>query len=214
MKPIYTLLATGLVGLIAIAVTIGLFRWDTALKPDGSSVSRDRLTGDILVCNSTNACQLRSSTKLIPKIDWRNPDFKDVLDEVGRIADQENQTAADISRSKKSGPRQLLDVGISIGAGVGELGIDVFDWLCGPPTYKPGEQWTRVWNFRNEVWQSIDIFRRESIANRIASYVGYYLALILGLAWIVFLTRNPVLRLLRKLSGRFAFLRSTKAPRP
>jgi hypothetical protein len=214
MRPIHTLLAVTVVGVAAIALTIWLFRWETALKPDGSSVSRDRLTGDILVCSPTNACQLRSSTKLIPTLDWKTSSFKDFLDEVERGIYEERQTAADASRSTKGGPRKLLDVGISLGAGVGELGIDTFDWLFGPPTYKPGEQWTRIWKTRNEVWESIDIFKRESMLNRVASYVGYYLSLILSAAWIAFLLREPIQRRLQKLSGRLTFRKSVEAPRP
>jgi hypothetical protein len=205
MRPLYVLLATATVALTAVAGAVGLLRWDTALRQDGSSVSRDRLTGDVLICSSANVCQRRSSTEFVPKIDWRDPSFKDVLDEVGRTIDTERQAAADLSRSQKGGPRKLLDVGLSLGAGLGELGIDAFDWLFGPPTYKPGEQWTRIWNTRNEVWQSIDILKRESVSNRIASFVGYYLGLIAGLGWIGFALRKPALKRLQKFSDRVAF---------
>lgn len=204
MRIFYVSLAAATVALAAIAGAVGLLRWDTTLRSDGSSVSRDRLTGDVLICSSTNACQLRASTKFVPKIDWSDPSFKDVLDEVGRNIDTERQTAADSSRLKKGGPRKLLDVGFSLGAGLGELGIDTFDWLFGPPTYKPGEQWTRIWTARNEVWESIDILKRESITNKVASYIGYYLGLMAVLACIALLLRKSALKHLQQLYRRIA----------
>lgn len=203
MRPTFALL-TSVFCIIAIVAIVALFRWDTALSPNGSSVSRDRLTGDILVCNARNACELRASTKLILTTDWRNLEFKDALSRLEHEAEEERQQAADASRSKKGGPRRVLDTGVAFGAGTAELIMDTFTWLFGPPTYEPLEQWTRIWKTRNELWRTIDIFKRESLQNRVASYIGYYLPIILSIAWVIYITRRPIQRWRKMLADRWS----------
>ncbi len=178
MKPIYYFLSLGIgSALTVIAVISILFRWDTTLQPNGSSVSRDRLTGDVKVCSAANVCQIRPSTNFV------DPDlasFRELLDQVGKDIDTKRQAEAVQSRSKKSLLRKSADLFLSLCAGMTLPFIDAFDWLLEPPSsYVEGQAWTAIWETRNAVWVSFEILRREHALNTLASGVGYVLTLLI-----------------------------------
>lgn len=175
MKPIYLLSLFICSSLAAIALILMLFRWDTALQPNGASVSRDRLTGDIKICSAMNVCEIRPSANLF------DTDFawKKLLDEVGKDIDAKRQAEADQSRSTKSLIRKSVDIFLSLSAGMTLPIITAFDWLLGPPTYVEGQAWTTIWETRNAVAVSFEMLRREHELNALASGVGYVLTLLI-----------------------------------
>lgn len=182
MKPIYFLSLGIASALTAIVVISMLFRWDTTLQPNGSSVSRDRLTGDIRICSAANVCQIRPSTNFV------DPDltsFRELLDQVGKDIDAKRQAEAVQSRSTKSLVRKSADLFLSLCAGVTLPFIDAFDWLLGPPTYVEGQAWTTIWETRNAVSLSFEALRREHVLNSLASGVGYMLTFLIGALLIV-----------------------------
>jgi hypothetical protein len=48
---------SALVAVLIAGGTLRLFRFDVALSPNGSSVSRDRITGELEICSHANECR-------------------------------------------------------------------------------------------------------------------------------------------------------------
>lgn len=61
--------ATLCTAVAAAGALFWLFRADTLLAPDGSSVSRNRLTGELKICNVANECRTTPAIPAPTKLD-------------------------------------------------------------------------------------------------------------------------------------------------
>lgn len=84
-KTIYTIAAVAALALLATA-SLWLFRFDVVLSPDGASVSRNRFTGEVVICNAFNECRSRIAQAIEPSVD---PLFKKAVDLAGAQIDRE-----------------------------------------------------------------------------------------------------------------------------